>query len=58
MGMRSTRSFMLLMMLPSSSGAKKGTVSGSCSAIVSEESGKGACEVEQCNECSCGGCSG
>ena len=45
MGMRSTRSFMLLMMLPSSSGAKKGTVSGSCSAIVSEESGKGACEV-------------
>ena len=45
MGMRSTLSFMLFMMLPSSSGAKKGTVSGSCSAIVSEECRKGVCEV-------------
>ena len=35
----------LVMMLLSSSVAKKGTVSGSCSAIVSEESGKGVCEV-------------
>ena len=45
MGLGSTLSFMLLMMLPSSSGAKKGSVNGSCSAIVSEESGKGVCEV-------------
>ena len=43
MGMRSTRSFMLFMMLPSSSGAKKGTVSGICSAIVSEECRKEVC---------------
>ena len=45
MGMGSTQSFMLFVMLPSSSGAKKGTVSGSCSAIVSEECRKGVCEV-------------
>ena len=45
MGMGKTLSFMLFMMLPSSSGAKKGSVSGSCSAIVSEECRKGVCEV-------------
>ena len=45
MGMGSTQSFMLFIMLPSSSGAKKGTVSASCSAIVSEECRKGVCEV-------------
>ena len=45
MGIGSTQSFMLFMMLLSSSGAKKGSVSASCSAIVSEECRKGACEV-------------
>ena len=45
MGMGKTLSFMLFMMLPSSSGAKKGFVSASCSAIVAEECGKGVCEV-------------
>ena len=45
MGMGKTLSFMMFMMLPSSSGAKKGTVNGSCSAIVSEECRKGVCEV-------------
>ena len=45
MGMGKTLSFMLFMMLPSSSGAKKGSVNGSCSAIVSEQCRKGACGV-------------
>ena len=44
-GMRSTRSFMLFMMLLSSSVANKGSVSGRCLAIVSEECRKGVCEV-------------
>ena len=39
------KSLMLLLILLSSSVANKGSVSGSCSAIVSEESGKGVCEV-------------
>ena len=45
MGMGNTRSFMLFSMLLSSSGANKGSVSGSCSAIVSEECRKGVCKV-------------
>ena len=39
------KSLVLLLILLSSSVANKGSVSGSCSAIVSEESGKGVCEV-------------
>ena len=48
MGMGRVQSLVLLVMLLSSSGANKGSASGSCSAIVSEECRKGVCEVVAC----------
>ena len=44
-GMGRVQSLVLFSMLLSSSGANKGSVSGSCSAIVSEECRRGVCEV-------------